>query len=239
MLTDVGGSTSRLVQINTLSTSSVDGSPIIVHGSLAHAAVRGVCIPPEEKITGRVRDIDVYVPERGGKIAIEAHLGSLLPGPSPIDAGLCGLLRHNGSSVVVQKDGIIAELEDNEGILTETQSYELRGTEGIQLRSFTPTGMMAIHALEPYSRPTHQIADRRFEAWCCKEGITIPADLRISIEEFHREYRARYPYGPALKYASYIYANLLPETLRALLRGSTHRIMQKHAGRDNPFEKED
>lgn len=229
---------SRLDQLGLISEATIDGRPIMVHGSLAHSAVRGAPLPSEVKRSGRKRDIDVFTSGRTGKLVVEAAFRELeLTSPSPIDAGLCGLLICDDSgNLAVHKDGITVELDDPEGVFEQTVEYEIVGGEGRTLRSFTPMGLFAVHSLEPQGRVSHCIQDKLFKRWCEQQGIVLPDKTKDSISEFHKLYRERYPYGAILRHAAYIYTTLLPEHTRVRFRKVSHRVMKQYAGRDNPFE---
>lgn len=231
---------SRLDQISTIAETSIEGQPVMVHGSLAHTAVRGAPLPPELKKNNEVRDIDVFTRGQTGKLAVEAALDDLgLILPCPLDAGLCGLLIHDsGDNLAVHKDGIIVEIDDPEGVFSQTAEYEIVGSDGLTLRSFTPVGLLAVHNLEPYGRVSHRKPDMLFEIWCEEQGITLPGPVNDSIANFHKTYKQKYPYGTALRYAADIYTTILPEHIRSRFRLLSHAVMKKHAGRENPFEQD-
>lgn len=221
-------------QIERLAAASFDGYPVLVHGSLAHAAVRSCTLPVEIRFSGEARDIDVFAQGLGSKAVIEEVMvmGGLAD-PAPIDAGLRDLLIGEPYDRAACKHGICVQLDDSEGVFEEVKDYEVIGTDGMMLRSFSPQGLLAVHRLEPYDRlgPTHRIMDGRFEAWCESNGIVLPGNLDKSIKEFHRAYREKYPYGRVLKYAAAVYANTLPEGFRSRFRHRTHRLMEIYTGR--------
>ena len=221
-------------QIGVLAEVYFDRLPVLVHGSLAHAAIRGATLPSETKLSGAPRDIDVFTQGLSGKNAVEeATTRTHAHAPSPIDAGLCDLMTGDSNCRIVQKDGVEVELKDQYGVLEEVAHYEVKGSDGLMLRSFSPAGLLAVHLLEPSRRwdPVHRIADEQFEYWCRTNGVSLPDDLSCSITEFHRAYKAKYPYGNLLKHASSVYVHVIPEKLRSRLRSKTHAFMKQHAGR--------
>lgn len=114
--------------------------------------------------------------------------------------------------------------------------YELVGTDGIEIKSFSPLGMLAVHSLEPpIARLTHVKIDRELEHWFKNNNIILPDKLQASIDEFHRAYKDRYPMGNFYRQLADIYAHLLPENFRSKLRKHTHRFMRDYAGRQSPY----
>ena len=229
---------SRLDQLSNIKDALIDGYPLMVHGSLAHAAVRGASLPPVLKRFGEVRDIDVFTQGKTGKLVVEAVLNDLgLASPCPVDAGLTGLLiRDSGGNLAAHKNDVTVEIDDPEGIFDQDENYEIVGGDGLTLRSFTPEGLLAVHSLEPEGRLSHFIPDMLFETWCERQGVVLPEATATSIAEFHKAYKAKYPYGVALRYTSDIYTSILPERVRSHFRLLTHKIMRKYTGRENPFE---
>ncbi len=224
----------RYNQLSSLSEVTLGGSPIVIHGSLAHAALTGCQFPAEVKrVSNEQRDIDVYIPANLGKVAAESALLALgLSEPAPVDAGLCDLLIKERDCLWASKDGVQVEVKDPEDIFSQTVLHATKFADGLALRSLTASGLLGVHLLEPSSRyDLHWFQDRRFELWCKNNGVTVPSSTMNSIEEFHVAYRSRYPFGGMLKHASRMYVSVLPEGLRAKFRARTHDFMRRHAGR--------
>lgn len=100
-MTDLGfGAASRLEQLDALAEINVNNKPVLIHGSLAHAALRGVSLPSETKMFGEQRDIDVYTQGAAGKLAAEGALENLgLSEPNPIfrqnvSIDVCGISKR-------------------------------------------------------------------------------------------------------------------------------------------------
>lgn len=227
----------RSEQLASLHGIALDSQPLLLHGSLAHAAVMGEPLPTAEKPEG-LRDIDVVrIGERSGKYAVEETLQELgLAHPNPIDAGLCDLLRFEQGGAVATLGGVKAILQDKNGILTETRDYEVKGGDGLIIRSFSPVGLFAIHSIMP-KRAIHP-GDSHFEKWCHDRQLDLPEDLSRSIRELHRanNSRAQVVKQKLLIRAADLYSKAVPERVRAQFRDQTHRYMKKHTGRPNPFE---
>ena len=221
--------------LNSLYHTQTEGTRMLVHGSIAHAALRAVDLPPVRKLNGDTRDVDVHISAQSGEIdafAIVATFGSNIP----VDPGMSDILIRDGDSFIAAKSGVQVELEAAE-VFGEEHVYELPGTDGIRIRSFTPLGMYALHMIQPgwAVRPHHPVMDNRFLAHCWEQGLVLPSRLESSIRTFHREYNQRYRYGNVLTAASQIYANALPEATRNRFRARTHAMMKRYAGRQSPF----
>jgi hypothetical protein len=225
----------RLDQLDRLSTVDIIGNPLLVHGSVGHAALMGIGLPPENRVNGIRRDIDVFVAHMQIDI-VEADLKDAgLVNPQPIDPGLCGLLVRERDATYACKDRVAVEL-DGSDVFDEVQEYEVKGTDGLTVRSFSPLGMLAVHRLEPgLIRIGHARKDIRLELWFKKAGITLPEKLDRSIDEFHRAYAEAYPHGHLLQGLSRCYIHVVPEVIRSRLRKQTHRFMRDHAGRITPY----
>ncbi len=230
--------TTRLEQLDSLQNLWVNNEPVRIHGSIAHAALMAETLPGEIKFTGDHRDIDVFV-SGVGKIALEDEVSAAaLHTPSPIDAGLCGLLIHEGNDYFVHKDGIIVELKDGD-LLDEVRSYEVSKSNGVVVRSFSPLGMLAVHSLEPQLahdvRLSHPLADIKLTHWFTRHELQLPKAMQSSIDSFHQAYDEAFPRGKLLNSLAQVYSTLLPEAIRSRLRSRTHRFMRDHAGRNSPY----
>lgn len=232
---DMATATTRLEQLDYLSHTKVDGAPILIHGSVGHAAMMGLALPSEIKFSGIARDIDVYNSQRD-KIELEGELEQIgIATPQPIDAGMASLLVHDASGVFASLDGITAELLDTE-IFEEQEQYEVVGSDGVIINSFSPLGMLAVHRLRPDTfRFGHRKSDRQMAEWFADRGIVLPKNLDKSIRSFHDEYKTAYPKKVLLESAAEVYVHLLPESIRRKFRRYTHRFMRDHAGRITPF----
>jgi hypothetical protein len=225
-------SVQRANQLSLLSEVEYMGSPILVHGSIAHALAIGDSVPPVYKPSGELRDIDVFAARGGSKSELEAYLHvTASDSPAPVDAGLCGLLIGSSEgNLRVSKSGIEADLVDGEEVFHQTKIFQVNGCE---VRSFTPLGLLAVHSLEPKIRNfTHRAADRRFVSWCQENGVVLPDRLRKSIDEFHREYRSAYPLAIPLQQTADIYARTLPESLRPRFRRASNFLMTRYGARE-------
>lgn len=90
---NTGIETARAKQIDALSTVEIGGAPILIVGSLGHAAVRGVELPSAVKKDRSLRDIDIHLPSQSDKFLIEGTLCELgMDNPAPLDAGANNLL---------------------------------------------------------------------------------------------------------------------------------------------------
>jgi len=227
----------RLTQLDTLSRTEINGSPILMHGSIGHAALMGEPLPSATKANGSMRDIDIFL-EGGEKFTLEDQLGAMgLQTPHPIDAGMCNLLVREGSSVIAKKGAVAVELNDT-GIFDEVTAYEVLESNGVVIKSLRPAGQLALHLLEPAGnglRINHLPNDLKYLNWHRNNGTEIPQELKSSIEEFHRAYKEAYPYGGIYHQLAGIYIKVIPETIRKHLRQHTHRFMRVHAGRKTPY----
>jgi hypothetical protein len=226
----------RVEQIERLHGTAVDGMPLLIHGSLARAALMGETVPGLLMPNGQIRDVDVFTPGGLGKVAVEELLDEVgLANPSPIDAGLCEILVRDGDEAFAKKGDFIRPLRDFE-VLDETRDYELHGTDGLAVRSFSSTGMLATHLLQqPLYRPDHYLKDKRFIQWLRDNETELPRGLEESIAEFHRAYNEAYPHGKLLTAMSEVYRAVVPEIIRSKFRQRTHKFMLTHAGRRTPF----
>jgi hypothetical protein len=209
---------------------------ILVHGSIAHTALRGVLPPPARKFNGDLRDIDVHISTLGADAAQPYTVAASFTDLVPIDFGMSDILVRDGNSWVAKVVGAQVELKDA-AIFDEEQDYEVPGHGGLLIRSFSPLGMYALHLLGPGNavRLHHPIVDQRFLAHCYQLGLQLPKGLAVSIEVFQAEYRRSYAHGQLLKSLSQLYANVLPESFRKHFRPQAHRFMKTHTGRETPF----
>lgn len=214
---------------------STGDSRVLIHGSIAHAALREIQIPSVRKVNGDVRDIDVYF-NFDGELAADADIVDEFTGNIPLDYGIADVLRQRNGLFVASKNDVQVELEDAD-LFSEEQDYELHGTNGLMIRSFSPLGMYAIHHLIPgYNiRPQHPVQDAKFLKYCEDMGLRLPTNLAESIRVFHEEYNNRYPNGQLLTAASQLYIATLPESVRKHPRRITHTFMKRHAGRETPY----
>ncbi len=227
---------SRFEQLSHISTMDIDGIPLLIHGSIAHAAMMGIELPPEIKPNGKKRDIDLMAVGIGKKV-IEGLMGGVgLDSPSPVDAGLSDLLAWEGSDMCICKDGVAVPVRETSPF-EDITNYEILGSQGLEVQSFGPVGMLAAHSLEPASLPriNHPLSDRRLMRWFADHEVQLPKGLKASIAEFHRVYEATYPHGRFYNDLSRIYVRVIPEVIRSKLRHYTHRFMLEHAGRPSPF----
>lgn len=227
----------RLEQLDRLGSQMIGNEPVLIHGSIGHAALMGDYLPPEHKLWGEVRDIDLFAVGTD-KMGLESSLSKVyLDIPNPLDAGLCGLLITDGADRYVHKDGVTVHLKDGE-VFDEVRIYEVPGTDGIQIKSFDPIGIRAIGCLEPQViRLGHFRGDQKLKLWFKQNEIELPENLKLSIKEFHRAYKIVYPYGVALHQLADIYTTVVPESIRRQFRSHTHSFMLRHAGRKTPFIK--
>jgi hypothetical protein len=231
----IGEQVSSQAQLSSLANFEVDGQHLLVHGSVGHAALMGMALPPHTRFNGTTRDIDVFLPG-ATKTSLE-NLAEVrgVSEPNPLDAGLCGLLLREGNRAFVTKTGVTVELGEPH-IFDEIVTYEIPGTEGIQVRSLSPLGLLAVDRLEPpIIRPAHLKADLELANWFRKNNIEVPPKLQSSIDEFHRAYKEAYPRGTFYRQLAGIYVAFAPESIRGRLRQHTHRFMRDHAGRDTPY----
>jgi hypothetical protein len=231
----IGEQVSSQQQLNILGNFEANGWPLLIHGSIGHAALMDIDLPSETRFNGTTRDIDVFV-ANATKTNLEGLAEDIgVSAPNPLDAGLCNLLVRDGEDVYANKDGVTVELEDG-GVFDEVITYEARGTDGIQVRSFSPVGLLAVHRLEPsIIRPGHLKVDWQLVNWFKKNDVQIPTKLQASIDEFHSAYKEAYPLGTFYKQLSDIYVTVTPESIRQKFRKQTHRFMRDHAGRVTPF----
>lgn len=227
----------RFEQLDNLSRLCLYDQPVLVHGSVAHAVIRGSELPSEFRFDGSRRDIDIFVPQSAGKLAVEGDLGMANVGnPAPLDAGLCGVIVYKNGIPYAVKSGIEVPLEDD-GLLSQRLIKEIAHTDGCHAGVFTPEGLLAVHRVEPYRRlVSHRREDNEFELWARETTVDIPRRLQESIDEFHRIYRDRYPLGLFYRQVSELYSNVVPERYKKHLRKGTHRFMRKVAGRDDPYQ---
>ena len=195
----------------------------------------GLDLPPEIKPDGTMRDIDLFL-AGGTKVGLEDTASTAgLSEPSPVDGGLCELLIREGTSAYVRKDGVTVELQAPE-IFDDIRSYEIPGTDGLEIRSFGPEGILAAHILEPkIIRFGHLKIDRQLAQWFEDNDVQLPRELRDSIDEFHRLYKETYPMGTTYRQLASIYTTFMPESIRKRFRKQTHRFMRDHAGRVTPY----
>jgi hypothetical protein len=224
----------RVDQIRQLGETEIEGSPVLIVGSLGHAAVVGVELPVAVKKDRSLRDIDVFAPGGLDKVALEEGLHALsLDTPSPLDGGASSLIRHEANGVYASRGGVVVELEDA-GILDEVVEYPIKGSEDLRLRSLSPLGMLALHSLEPVRRILfHRKPDGRFADWFHEQGLSLPPRLERSITEFKQAYSEKYPHATVLRHLSKAYVQLTPEFVRSRARTVTHPFMQRHTGRQD------
>ena len=232
---NTGIETARAEQIDVLSSVEIGGAPILIVGSLGHAAVRGVELPPAIKKGGSIRDIDIYLPSQSNKFSIESTLCNLgMDTPAPLDAGANNLLRREANGVYATRGDVSVELR-GAALLDEITEYPIDGMEDMRLRSLSPLGMLALHNLEPTKRIfLHRDADKKFTAWFEEQDLVLPKELNESIAEFHRAYHEKYPHAAILRHLSKAYIHLVPESVRRVTRPLTHPFMRKYAGRRTP-----
>lgn len=224
------GKDSRFEQLEALSSLRQEGTPLRLHGSIGHAMMQGINLPPAVKHTGALRDIDLYHPS-SDKLTLETRLAETeASSPQPLDAGLCSLLRKDGDRYLATKDEIQVELSDA-GIFEETVSYEVPDSGGLILFGFNREAALAIHSLEPRKRIAHHYSDRQFAAWAQSQNVKLSPKLVKSIHDFHTEHRRRYPLAPVYEHLSQVYVKVFPESVRRKFRAQTHSFMKKHAGR--------
>ena len=225
----------RLEQLSALSSTVINGAPVLIHGSIGHAALMGLPLPAEAHFNGLPRDIDIFMVGQTKTSLEEEAETTGLTSPQPLDAGLCSLLVTDGDEVFIQKDGLTMPVEDC-GVFDEVANFELVETGGIEIRSFSPTGMLAVHSIEPrVIRPTHIKVDWELARWFKENDVVLPDKLQASIDEFHKAYREKYPLGNFYRQLADVYTSILPETVRSRLRQHTHRFMRDHAGRVSPY----
>jgi len=226
---------SRIEQLEHLGSHLVNDEPVLIHGSIGHAALMANFLPSEDKFWGEERDIDLLAPGTD-KAGLEFSLSEAGFGtPNPLDAGLCGLLITEGANRYAQKDGVVVQLRDA-SVFDEIRAYEIPGTNGIKIQSFNPMGMKAVNTLEPqYLRLSHFWSDQKLKLWFERNEIELPKGLKTSIDEFHQAYKAAYPYGAVLHQLAEVYATVIPEGIRRQFRSYTHHFMLRHAGRKTPF----
>lgn len=223
----------RLAQLEALYELSPPGGPLLIHGSIGHAAMMGLQLPPENTFTGEPRDIDVFAPYSNIsdlKSMISAHN---LDTPNPVDAGLCGLLVHEPNGTFAVKDDVAVELRKPD-VLKETTVHEVGN--GVRIRSFSIAGSLAVHSLEPTRlRLGHSLSDAKLVLWFSQNSIKIPCELKESIREFHRAYNEKYPHRNFYTQLADAYVKIFPEKIRSRFRTHTHRFMKDRTGRESPF----
>ena len=159
MVSETTWNPQRHEQLNGIAKFDIEGVPLLIHGSIGHSALMGSELPTLIRPDGSIRDTDLFsVGNTKTDLEDTANIAGLAE-PCPLDAGLCGLLLREGSRTFVSKDGIVVELADSY-ILDEIRSYEIPGLDGVEIKSFSPEGMLAVHMLEPeVIRPSHLKVD--------------------------------------------------------------------------------
>lgn len=225
----------RARQIDTLSRTGIDGAPVVILGSLGHAAVLGMALPPIIKRDGSIRDIDIYTHADRDKTSVETVLHELsLDAPSPLDAGGNNLIRHEANGIYLTRGDVAVELKGAE-LLEESMEYPIQDGD-LRLRSLIPLGMLAVHKAEPIRRIfLHRRADDTFTHWFEEQGLELPKEVDNSIEEFHQAHNERYPHAAVLRHLSKAYVHVVPEGVRKYTRLVTHGFMKRHSGRRTPY----
>jgi len=210
----------RLKQLNTINDISIDGLPLLIHGSVAHETAQGLPLPPARKPTSALRDIDVYTPSPKGKFVTERILKLLdLDTPSPIDAGSCGMLLKTSEGYSVTKSGMTAVLEDSD-FFDEVREYEVVDGEGVSIRSFSPMGLLGLHSVDPYRRVTHGKVDSGFTAWCEDNSVKLPQKFVNSVDKFHTAYSKAHTMARAGFTAVDVIGSVLPEVAQKAVRAA-------------------
>lgn len=228
-------SITRAEQLEHLSHITLAEAPVVILGSIGHAALMGNPLPPLIKRNRQVRDIDIHAINSMSKIEVESSLHSSdLDAPAPLDAGLNTLLRRESNGVYAVKGEVAVELHHS-GILEEFREYPVQEENGLMLRSFGELGMLAAHTVEPTKRLLfHRASDQKFIEWFSDQGLRLPRGLEQSIASFHKACQEKYPYAAILRHTSKAYTHVMPEVVRSRLRHITHNFMLHHAGRRTP-----
>ncbi len=236
----ISETSSRYEQLDNLVKfhHTLSPNPIIFHGSIGHAAMMGEELPSEKKFNGSKRDIDIYLPKISKDLLEDKLSVANLNQPHPIDAGLCDILLKENNRVYVQKFGVVIELKDSD-VFNETVEYEIKGSNGLKIHSFSLIGALAVHTLDPRKTISgHTISDQKLQHFFDKNNAKLPVKLEQSINEFQKIYNEVHPLGKLYQQLADIYVTLTPEIIRKLPRKYTHRFMSKHTGRINPYQKE-
>lgn len=223
----------RLEQILSIGESSnnFDGE-IVVHGSIARAALMGKPMPSLSKFNGTLRDIDVYMFGKSTKEVDDYVSESGLDTPCPVDAGFSDIFGMDTTGKVVMKAaglGISVNEEVYKKVFDTQKSY----VEGIGIITPTPLALYCMHALTIglNVRPDHVVADVKAVRWLEKNTGGLPSDVVNLCNEMQAEYRAKYPGGVALKAISQVYRTTLPESIRTHTRHFFTPLMASRTGR--------
>ncbi len=209
----------RLEQINALHECHTTDMPVLIHGSIAHHSMMGVPLPSVRRTNGDVRDIDIYSRTTDSDGLGDYVAAQNVDQPSKIDSALSDVLVKVDDDYIDIEHTLEVELPGAVELLEDYRSYEVVGSDGVMVKTFSPEGILLIHRLKMIRyRARHPIRDHRLICWFEDNGVVLPEILEKALIDKRKRYVESHPLGLITMQFSGLYSSVLPQRIKDPLR---------------------